>query len=606
MQDTVAPYFQEKWDIGAENEMRMTGESWADEDKTTIKAQGRIPYSFSIAASYTQRILATQRQSRQGWKTSPISDPNDEIKAIIGGILLRDYERKFDMPEIESEVYEDGTAYSYGVDKLIVENGEIKNKKLDYRNFVWDINSQRRDLEDASFVCEIERVPRYTLPEEYAIANDGSLASRDYLNYYVKVSPNGRENDLVSVFHHWQKKKKKFYAVYFADTKELADNPTTKRLFKKKSEAEQYVSNMEFLYATYGENFDGEAEIKQEEIYVWDYYKYTFAGIMEQKEYDWLYHPYNVFFSIRVKNDWTTLFDFMKSPQMFLDRIMSQIDASLRQELKQITEIDTSRLAAGETAESAQRKASKTGGVVLKNGSNPVITQHNGSGVSPQYLQLSSIMTDFASEMVGGKNMLGYQESASESGRAVALRQQQGKLIAYLLLSNLQYYKKRKGKKLLYLISKYDTAERFIKVVGGGMSEDIRKALTQQGVYRDSQFSKDLGFVRVNFHPITSLKDADLEVDVETAPLSESEKAFKLSQMMEAEKQNPLLAQSMAFQMTKLKYMDIEPSTREEVIQEIRAMQQQQQQQAQEAQNYQRALEQQKANIEKAKVLSGV
>jgi len=602
LHETVIPAFQEKWTNGSKNEARMLADNWDDSQKNIIEGQQRVPYTFPIASSYIQRIVAMQRQSRQGWKTQPKIDPRDEIKAELAGMLLRNYEQENDMPELESQVFYDGLALSYGVDKFVIDTdtGQITNKQIDYRNVVWDINSQSDDLSDALFVCEIERVYRKELPEEFQTSPDVSNMGRELQSYFVYESNEDKGYDLVSVFHHFQKVQKQFYVVYVKDSHDILELPDVKIKFRKKKDAEEFIQNIEDAYrALYSLDPTGETELRTEKHYVWDYYKFTYTGIMEHKELDWKHHPYNVYRSVRVKNDWISMLDFMSSPQLLLDRIVSQIDFSLKKELKQVYELNIAMLAEGETPASATKKMSKTGGVIYKRGGEKVISESSSNGINPQYLQIVGLTNEFLSELVGGKNLLGSQESAQESGKAVALRQQQGKLVAYLFLSELERYKRKKGEKLLYFIQKYDTAERVLKIEGSNLQPELKQALTQVGAYQQAQLHSNLAFVKVNFNELTMLKNADLEVQVDTAPLTETERGFRMAMMNDAERTAPMLTQSITWQLEKLKYLDIDPVVRQKIVQELTGNIQAEQQQAQEKINIQK----ERNDIKKSEVL---
>jgi hypothetical protein len=582
--NAVSTTFMDKWDKIARNESRMKADNWTSEQKAKFELQDRIPFSMPIAVSALHRVSAVQKQSRQSWKVEAASDPNDEVGAEIATIVMRDYERKNDMAHLESDVFDDGVGISFGVDKFEIENefgiDKITNRKVDNLNFVWDLNDLTYELKKPLFVAEIERLTKGELESQgYELINEddtfGSLHGRPEINYWGASLDTGT----VSLFHHYQLTKKTYYYLLFKDSQKLFNfsNIVAKKSRNKK-EINELKTQIELFYAMSGFDSKDELSVETKEAFEYDYYKFTYNQILEYEETGLEFHPYNVYFSIKVANDWISVLDFMSSPQIFMDRIWSQIDYSLRSELKNVYELNVNALASGETAESAMKKVSKTGGVVQKKGYEKIFDVVQSQGFNPQYMQVIGIMQQATTDIMGGANSQGLKESSAESGRAVALRQEQGKLVSFLFLDNLTRYKEAKGKKLLELVKRYDTTERVIKVIGGEMNEQMMQFLSQGGYVQQSVTSNNM-FLRIN-KGIASFQNADLDLVVDTAPMSNYERAAKLDQYVVAEQNMPSLINSPTWQQEKLKLLDIPQMSRAKILQEMQMMQQMQQQMA--------------------------
>ena len=621
LHDTVGPDFMDKWAEGTKNEGRVLAENWSDDQEKDIKKQGRQPYSMPVNASYLQRISATQKQSRQGWKVDSSVDPNDEVKARIADMQLQDFERQNDLKHIESEVFDDGINLSFGADKFDVDYSKgypcVINKKIDYRNLVWDINDVDYSLTNTLFIAEIEKKYKFEMEAEGYDVSSGTnttsaLIGRHKNEYYStrdKAYPDIESTpfEIVSVFHHWQRVYRDFHCVLFKDTAglfKLEDVMVAK--FESRSKAKGYIKDLKLAYHAQGlEWIDAKGE-PQAEIVVkterrYDYYKFYYNEILDYQKGELEEHPYNIYFAIRSASNWTSLMSFMSSMQLFMDRLWSQIDHSFMKELKEVLEMDTSNLADGMTKSKAITTASKTGGVIPKKGPGPLFNEVPTSGFNPQYMQTISVMTDYMSQMLGGANFQGSQESASESGRAVALRQKQGSLIASLFLDNLARYKKAKGKKLLYWLSKYDTTQRVIRVMGGELTDEEKQVLSEQDLYQPGKMDDTTGYMTINKPGvgISFLKNAQFELEVTEVPLTETQKQAKLMDAIQAEKIDPMLQASITWRMYKLDLLGINKNIREQLKKEIVANAKAQAEASKRAEDREDA----KLNLDKAKVI---
>ena len=100
-------------------------------------------------------------------------DPNDEIKAELATLMLRDDEKLSKLKYIESEVFQSGVGVQYGAGEAYVDYSgivpKIKFKKLDYKNVTWDRNSREYDLEDALWQAKIDRMYRWQAEQQYGL-----------------------------------------------------------------------------------------------------------------------------------------------------------------------------------------------------------------------------------------------------------------------------------------------------------------------------------------------------------------------------------------------------------------------------------------------------
>src|ERR1017187_2697766 len=86
--------FQEIWTEGDKNERSWLGKNWTEQQELDIRNQDRQPYSFPLIANKLQIISATQKKTRTSFKVEAVSDPNDEMKADLATIFIKDVEKQ--------------------------------------------------------------------------------------------------------------------------------------------------------------------------------------------------------------------------------------------------------------------------------------------------------------------------------------------------------------------------------------------------------------------------------------------------------------------------------------------------------------------------------
>lgn len=597
--DQIIQYFTEKWNEGSENERYMKAKNWSSEQETKVQNQNRIPYSMAVMATKLNIIKATQRQARTQFKVSARVDPNDEIKAELATLMLRDDEKNSKFKYIESEIFDSGLSVKYGAGEIYMDYSDfipkVKFRKLDYKDVVWDINSREYDLSDALFVAKIDRVYRFQLKQEYPeyadeLSQDFNRIGRSKNAYYVTKNPNGKNDfDIISKFTHYQKVVRTSWYVLHPDTKGILGEGLYTKKFKTQEEAERHLREINIPYLTNGFDAEGSVEPKDEI----QYDKYTFANntILNYEELDYPSPPIKVYRCFHYEDDFWSFMDVVKSPQKFLDRLFAQMDYSLGSDIKNVYQLNVNALADGKTFEEAKRIIEKTGGVVPVNSSEEVLRALKPGGLNPQWLQLATVMQQFVEDFTGGRSFQGLSEGAGESGIAINLKKQQGALITFLLLDNFSRWKQLMGEFALFLHKEYDTAQKQIKVQGAELTPEMLQLLNQNGIVSPSQVDDSM-YIKMN-EGISFLKDADLELTVTEASLTETEKEIKYLQLLEMGRANQALWQVPAYIMMLLEFNpDVSNKLKKQLIQGIQEYNQQQQD-----------LQQQELNIKKAAVL---
>lgn len=594
LHDQVISYFEEKWTNGAENERYKKIKNWTPDQEKKIKAQGRQVYSIPIATTKLNTILATQRQARSQFDVKAKVDPNDEVKAELAKLMLRDDEKICKFQYIESEIFDSGLSVMYGAGEAYVDYSKIvpkvKFRKLDYKNVVWDKNARDYLLEDALWQAKIDRMYRFEMENLYGkqdVSETSDRIGRGKSSYYIKHNPDGKsEFDVISVFTHYQKVIRKYWYVIHPNQLNFLGEGVYMKRFRTQEEAERHLREVNIPYIVNG--FDRAGEVQDKDEVGFDKYIFADSKIFKYEELDCPTFPIKVYRSFHFEDDFWCFMDVLKSPQKFYDRLWAQIDYSFGSDIKTVYQLNVNALADGMTYEKAKEIIVQTGGVVPSNSSEAIMQAIKAQGVNPQWLQIATIAQGLMEDFGGGRSFSGLGDESGESGRAINLKKQQGALVAFLMLDNLARWKQAMGEDALYLHSKYDTVERQIKVQGAELTPEMLQVLNSNGILTQSQAEQDSFYVKVG--GIDFLKDAELELTVTEAALTSSEKESQYLQLLEMGRANQALWQMPAYIMMLLEYQpNIPQKIKKQLIEQINQMNQQQAQAEQEDRNIQKA-----------------
>lgn len=605
MHDSVIPFFAKKIEHAKRNERYKKAEHWTEEQRKNIYNQNRQPYSMALISHKINTILAAQRQQRTSFKVLATVDPQDEIKAELASLQLKEKEKNCDFSYIESEVFDAGLSVAFGAVEIdtIEDMGSEKVvlKKIDHRDIIWDKNSRDYLLKDALFMAKTKRLYRYQIEHDFGALPENTSESvsgfhaQPYSSYYIeKAGEKNSQYDIISVFTHYQKVKRPYYVVLFDDSENLFgfSNNIFAGKFRKKENAQKHLEELKKTYTeTYNAAPEGEIIERFEDKL--DKYVFTYNTILSYEETDLDDFPFCVYRSFHFEDDFWTLTDLLLDPQMFLDRIFTQIDYSFGRDVKNVFQGNINVLAEGETVESAKLKAEKTGGIIWTRTNEEVFKPIKMSGVNPQYFQVAAVMKSFLEDLAGGRSFQGLSEHNNESGRAIIAKQEQGALFASLFLDNLHRWKKNVGEKLLHWIGKYETGERTLRVLGGSLSPEMYQVLRQRGLLKPSLSEPGGGYITID-NPAEiapGLDSQEFELIVTQVPLSENARQEKLRQLIEMNKAYPNAVPLEVM----LEYFDMDWSLKQKVLSQYR--------QNQEALL---KLEGEKLNIEKAKILTSV
>lgn len=534
--EAVLPYFNELWTSAEENERYKKGEH-APEVKAAIEAQHRVAYMINMMTTKLNQIIAYQQNNRTEFKIKAIIDPADEIKASIANIVFKDFEHRTNFKFLESDIADSGITVKYGVSKIYLgKNSQLEDvvmvKDIDYKNFVWDSNAVEYSKNDALFMCELEKVYRYQIAQEYGREAAKKHASGEHFEwgrekdaYFISPNLMNEDYDTITKFCHYEKVLRDYWVVIFND---YMNNEKIVEKFRSKDKAEYRLRELQIPYLD--QNLDlpegGVEQVREVEL---DKYVFTMDSILEYEETDLKAFPYSLYFSFTFKDKVWCFADLLKPLQQFIDRYFSQIDYGLGKDIKNVYEMAVNQLADGLDYQKAMEIIEDSGVLPVKTTGS--IQAVRSQGINPQWTQMITLVQSYLEDIAGGRSFQGLSEGANESGISVEKKAQQGALIASPMLENIKRWKKDLGEKLLWWFNKYETSERIIKVAGADLSPEMLQLLQQTGSYQPSMTEKNTGYVKINSNPLTIFRDAEFELLVSDSPYSETRKRQKFAEL---------------------------------------------------------------------------
>ena len=614
LHDSVINYFTDFWRRGEENERYYSADPFTSEQKAAYTKQNRLPFSISSIPNKLNTIIATEKQNRSEWKASPVLDFIDssdiqevqkeifekELKASIATARLKTIARTNDLKNVASDIFASGVAMIYGVGEVYTEKNELGNniikiRDLDYKNVVWDQNATTYEKNDGIWMAKRDYRYRIDIQQQYgkAVADKLTIGdsyqwdSREKRQYYVAYNRDGNSDlDLLTIFTHFHKTLRDYYTVVF--------NGDIVAKERNKKDSEEILDMLKIPFLTQGAEAPAGEVIRTPELAI-DKYVFTYGDILEIEETDYTLFPLSVYQAFQFKDKLWTMTDILKSMQQLANRMLSQIDYAFGVDIKNIYEIVTPYLeGTGLTVDEAL-KMMKEKGFLLTNRPN-AINSVRSEGANPQWIQVMEIMLKLIDEIGGGKTFSGSANSSSQSGKAIQALIGQGELLTTSFIDNRNRFQADLARKVMQAMKLFDNAPYIIKTEAGALSPAMIQMLQQNQMYIPSPDNETVGYVRVNAHN-NYLEDSEFEMSVEFEDLSANKKAQEYEKMVLQEQTDQDLLLSPTWRKKKLsKITGISYEEREKISKEIADAKQQQFE-------AQQQLEQEKLNMEKARIL---
>ena len=565
--ETVQDVFHDRHKEAIENFKFYKGDQWSDYDIEMHRTQARYPFVFNEILHKFDHLIGIQTQTRLDIK-AVAREYGDINPGQIYTYLLKWAEQMNNLEYTETAIFKDMLIGGLGVslnrwDMRDVVYGLPIIEQTSFNELFWDLNSKQLDCSDMGWMGRIMRIPRIHVLEMFPEHAKEILEAKPISfsqsadNIYIKLMPLQEQfdnmrglsvgraaRDLMRVIEYYERFTKYQYLV-------VDDISNNYRAFDTNSEAQEYYAG---LIDTYSEstdiqliNPDGTARV-QYLVQTKDTIVQTIVvgdKVLEVNELAMDDFPYTLSFGYFYEGDYWGFVDALKPLQIFVNRNLSQWDYSVGTMQKGLTTIMTSLLPRGITLERVRQDLTRTNPIL------PVITHdavkaHDHKPIPPEIFQNINLGISRMQDYAGGKNALGFQENAAESGVAVQRRAELGGISKLPFFDMLRMWRRKVGLKTLWHIQNFMPQAQLKRLIGE--DPDLR------------EIELDKGFMQ-------TLREIKLDVTVEESIKSDSYRERTLqtfAQMLP----NMNIDDNVKLTIM-LEYMDIPESKKELILQMI-------------------------------------
>lgn len=576
--ETARPLFADMWAEARRNSQFVQGNQWDMDERDAHERQNRIPYVFDQISPKVNAVLGVHSARRVEASVIP-TEPGDEPTAYVANRLIKWCEQINKMDEVESEVFYDMIVKKVGctvtrwalTDTL---SGRPVVERIPIYQMMWDPNAVDVSLADAKWMCRVIPVTRQDAIErwpefEEAIRNAGgygdesSLVRTDVMTARQRfMAQSGRaisEVDLrgdIIVIEHFEKARQYVYIVVDQIANQMQE-------FDDAQSAKNYVDG---LFSQYAEGdvplIDAEGNdlitmvTLSKDIVI---QSLIFGSECVSREVTELPDfPYQIAFCYHDDGEYWSFVDQLIDPQMFQNRMISELDNQIGRGNKNIMTVVEQKLKRGYTIVDLSREASKVSPkipVLSHDAINVVPNQPAQSDLVPAITMAISHMTD----IVGGRNALGLQENAAESGAAVRARQEAAGMARMPVFSHINSWRRKVTEMCLWYMRRYLAPEQQMRIMG------------QDGKPE---------WVLVTQEVLDSLISAKMDITVTEAVDTLTARERQFVQVKELfQTIGPMLPPDVVIT-TMLEYSQLEQQTKDKILGMLPAIQQYQQQQA--------------------------
>lgn len=472
--DEAREVFHAKQRIGHRNSQWRKGDQWTDFEKNLFEKQQRVPYVFNYIKRYVDHMIGTQVQTRMDAKLLP-REPGDENEVELLQHILKWTEQNSDIDIVETEVFEDGIVKGFGACSVRwqcedLDFGYAFVEKIPFNQLYWDLNSKKKDKSDCSWMGRIQTTTKKEAGQMFPDKVE-EIYSQNTQNSFVYNEKTLREidalakwnNEMVDIFEHYER----YMVLEWLVSDELTGNITK---FSDETEATDFFDGLITQYtadgtAIYDENGNQLVQIHSQQVN--RIYQTVMVGNIVIRAYMTAMNdfPYVVYCPYDDDGDYTAVVNDMIHPQTMINRMLSQWDLQVGKQMKQGMTVIKNLLTRDFTIEDLRNEISKTATIIPVLNHQAINPLPNIS-VNPEMFAGIQLSTSAIESIAGGSNLNGTGESASESGKAAAIRAQQGGLARLPMYDNLRLWKKNVALRMVWWIKNYMSEAQIMRVIG--------------------------------------------------------------------------------------------------------------------------------------------
>lgn len=474
------------------------GRQWEDEDVRVLEAAGVKALTINKIKPMVKLVTGIERQSRSDWKAFP-EGTEDELLSDVSTRLLKNVVKTSKLKNKKSEVFKEGMTcgasyvepfIDYTYDLL---NGELKFRKINANCVLFDPSSEEYDLSDAKFVIKVtQSISKDDLlvlfpGKEKKIENIGNakidvdsflrgdhFQNRDYVSFFKKADTqdDGTEDKGYDLIEYYYKCP---YDVHYAISKSQGVLLET----ENKQEAEAAILQSGLIDGSIITKKTMEIRLMQVigDTEMSDERCWTFPR--------WKSYPIIPFFAERATVD----IDGENTDLLIQGIVRSLRDLQLeynKRRTQEMRHMNSSVNSGMGVPKGALDRANKK--IVKDLGSSPGVMfeydPEKSAGTTPNswkltptplsqgHAQLAAENAQDIKEASGVNPDLLANDSQSQSGRAILLKQRQGLVMVQESLDNYQQTNEILGRFILSQLGEVFTLETAMQVLGDGFLKD--------------------------------------------------------------------------------------------------------------------------------------
>lgn len=483
--ETARPLFEQAWDEARRNSSFVQGRQWDDDEREAHYRQNRIPYVFDQVSPKVNAVLGVHASRRVEAQAIP-TEPGDEPMAFVANRLIKWCEQINRMDEVESEVFYDMIVKKAGctVTRWALSDGLSGRpvvERVPIYQMMWDANSVDVSLSDAKWMARVIPISRQDAIErwpefEQAVRDAAGFGNEETVSRFEVMTPRqqymanaGRalkESDLrgdIIAIEHFEKVRQYIYIVVDQIANELTE-------YDEQSQAQSHLDGLIQQYSEGDVNLLDPAGNDMVTIVTLSkdivIQSLIFGDQCVSREItDLPDFPYQVSFCYHDDGEYWSFVDQLIDPQMFQNRMISELDNQIGRGNKNIMTVVEQKLKRGFTLEDLNREASRVSPkipVLAHDAINVVPNQPAQSDLVPAISMAINHMTD----IVGGRNALGLQENAAESGAAVRARQEAAGMARMPVFAHINSWRRKVTEMCLWYMRRYLAPDQQMRIMG--------------------------------------------------------------------------------------------------------------------------------------------
>lgn len=505
------------------------GKQWKEEDVTKLDKAGVKALTINKIRPLIKLITGIERQSRSDVTAFP-EGSEDELLSEISTRLIKNVSKVSRLKNKQSEVFKDGVIggacyiepYLDYVDDLI--NGELKFRKIEAKRILFDPNSEEYDLSDGKYLIKLT----------FGLSEDDLLDL--FPNDKKNIEKIGKGNiDLTSVNDDIDKKQVLDYPSFNGDVEDIKPIEKTYDLIEY-----YYKSPINIYYVvSQSQGIMIQTENKQEaeqtiaisgvidaKIITKRAYEIRLKQVVGDVEFSderspsypkWKRYPIVPFFAERITFDTKETDLLIQGIVRSIKDLQEEYNKRRTQELKHLNSSMNSGNIIPKGVLDLQnmnklREYGSSPGVILEYdperaaGTTPASWKVNPTPLSQGHAQLAAENAQDIKEAGGVNPDLLANDSQSQSGRAILLKQRQGLVMIQEPLDNYSQTKEILGRFILSQLDEVYTIETAMRVLGENFLKDnFKKPVFDmagnpvvEGNSLKTEFDEDLARMTIN------------------------------------------------------------------------------------------------------------